>query len=76
MSRRKKENANKLQFVQDFIPVKDIIRGIIVTADNRYIMILEIEPLNFMLRSEEEQFNIISTFACWLKISPMKLQLK
>ena len=76
MSRRKKDNANKLQFVQDFIPVKDIIRGIIVTEDNRYIKILEIEPLNFMLRSEEEQFNIISTFACWLKISPMKLQFK
>ena len=76
MSRRKKENANKIQFVQDFIPVKDIIRGIIVTDDNRYIKILEIEPLNFMLRSEEEQFNIIATFASWLKISPMKLQFK
>lgn len=29
-----------------------------------------------MLRSEEEQFGIISSFASWLKISPMSLQFK
>ncbi len=29
-----------------------------------------------MLRSEEEQFGIISSFASWLKISPVKLQFK
>ncbi|MCA5962177.1 hypothetical protein LC724_19835 [Blautia sp. RD014234] len=29
-----------------------------------------------MLRSGEEQFNIISSFASWLKISPMRLQFK
>ena len=38
--------------------------------------ILEIEPINFMLRSSEEQYNILSSFASWLKISPMKLQFK
>ena len=46
------------------------------TVDGRYLKILEIEPINFMLRSDEEQFNIISTFASWLKISPMRLQFK
>lgn len=29
-----------------------------------------------MLRSSEEQYNILSSFASWLKISPMKLQFK
>lgn len=29
-----------------------------------------------MLRSSEEQFGIISSFASWLKISPMRLQFK
>ena len=47
-----------------------------MTTDDRYIKILEIEPINFMLRSSEEQFNIISSFASWLKISPMRLQFK
>lgn len=46
------------------------------TTDGRYIKILEIEPINFMLRSSEEQYNILSSFASWLKISPMKLQFK
>ena len=46
------------------------------TTDGRCLKILEIEPINFMLRSDEEQFNIISTFASWLKISPMRLQFK
>ena len=37
---------------------------------------LEIEPINFLLRSDEEQWGIISSFASWLKISPMRLQFK
>ena len=66
----------KSEFVQDFIPVKDIRHGIVETTDGRYIKILEIEPINFMLRSDEEQFGIISSFANWLKISPMRMQFK
>ena len=46
------------------------------TTDGRFIKILEIEPINFLLRSNEEQWGIISTFASWLKISPMRLQFK
>ena len=69
-------SKQKNEFVQDFIPVKNIRHGIIETNDGRYINILEIEPINFMLRSEEEQLGIISSFANWLKISPMRLQFK
>ena len=69
-------SKQKNEFVQDFIPVKNIRHGIIETNDGRYIKILEIEPINFMLRSEEEQLGIISSFANWLKISPMRLQFK
>ena len=68
---RKKE---LLASVQAFIPVKDIRGGVIETTDYRFIRILEIEPINFMLRSAEEQNSIISTFAGWLKISPIRLQ--
>lgn len=70
---RKKE---LLASVQAFIPVKDIRGGVIETTDYRFIRILEIEPINFMLRSAEEQNSIISTFAGWLKISPIRLQFK
>ena len=71
-----KNSGELLEFVQDYIPVKEIHHGIIETTDGRYIKILEIEPINFMLRSDEEQYNIISSFASWLKISPQRLQFK
>lgn len=81
MTKRKSKNqkrrkSEKLEFVQDYLPIKDLKNGIIETTDGRYIKILEVEPINFTLRSDEEQFNIISSFASWLKISPMRLQFK
>lgn len=71
-----KRKPEKLSFTQDFIPIKNLEHGIIETTDGRYIKILEIEPINFMLRSEEEQYEIICYFASWLKISPVHLQFK
>lgn len=71
-----KRKPEKLSFTQDFIPIKNLEHGIIETTDGRYIKILEIEPINFMLRSEEEQYEIICSFANWLKISPVHLQFK
>ena len=71
-----KRKPEKLSFTQDFIPIKNLEHGIIETTDGRYIKILEIEPINFMLRSEEEQYEIICSFASWLKISSVHLQFK
>lgn len=71
-----KRKPEKLSFTQDFIPIKNLEHGIIETTDGRYIKILEIESINFMLRSEEEQYEIICSFASWLKISPVHLQFK
>lgn len=63
-------------FVQDFIPVKDIKYGMIITTDNRYIKILEIEPINFLLRTNEDRNHIINVFFSWLKIAPVSLQFR
>lgn len=67
---------NKIEYTQDLVSVKDIKDGIILTTDGRYIKLLEIEPINFMLRSDDEQFSIISSFASWLKICPVRMQFK
>lgn len=75
-AKRPKRKSKGLESVQDYLPIREIRGGVIETTDGRYIKILEIEPINFTLRSDEEQFNIISTFASWLKISPMRLQFK
>ena len=73
---KRRKKFEKLNFVQDFIPIKSLEHGIIETTDGRFIKILEIEPINFMLRSDDEQYSIICTFASWLKISPIQLQFK
>ena len=44
--------------------------------DGRYIKILEVEPINFLLRSVREQKHIIASFASWMKISPVHIQIK
>ena len=75
-AKRSKRKSKGLEPVQDYLPIREIRGGVIETTDGRYIKMLEIEPINFTLRSDEEQFNIISTFASWLKISPMRLQFK
>ena len=46
------------------------------TKDKRYIKIIEIEPINFLLRSSREQKNIIYSFISYLKISPVRVQFK
>lgn len=76
VSQPKASSKGKERFTEDLIPVKDIRNGIVHLADDRYIKILEVEPINFLLRSVREQKNIIHSFASWLKISPVKLQIK
>ena len=73
---KQRRKEAKGETVQSFLPIRDIRNGMVETTDGRYLKILEIEPINFALRSDEEQFNIISSFASWLKISPVRLQCK
>ena len=62
--------------VQSVIPIKEIYKGMIVTSDGRYVKIVEILPINFSLRSADEQDNIIHLFSSWLRVSPIRLQFK
>ena len=62
--------------LEDYLPIEKIANGVIYTTDHRYVKILEIEPINFLLRSTREQQSIIFSFISYLKISPVKLQIK
>ena len=73
--RRQPESAF-LNPVAAFLPVDKIENGIIYTKDHRYIKVLEVEPINFLLRSAREQRSIIYSFISYLKISPVKIQFK
>jgi len=62
--------------VEDYLPIAKIENGVVYTTDGRYLKILELEPINFLLRSAREQRGIVYSFVSYLKISPVKLQFK
>lgn len=77
----KPSHAQEPQFsylnpVAGYMPVSKIANGIIYTKDHRYVKVIEVVPINFMLRSAREQRSIIYSFISYLKISPVKLQFK
>ncbi len=61
-------------FSQDWIDFDHIVWGMIKTKDGRYVKILEIEPITFLLRTPEERADIIEDFYMWLKIAPIRMQ--
>lgn len=71
-----KKGRKKQQKTVDFFPVEKVENGICYLKDRRYIKIIEIEPINFLLRSAREQRNIIYSYMSYLKISPVRIQIK
>lgn len=70
------KKKRRFQTLEDYLPIEKIANGVIYTTDHRYVKILEIEPINFLLRSAREQQGIIYSFISYLKISPVKVQIK
>lgn len=62
--------------VAGYIPIEKVANGIIYTRDRRYVKIIEVVPINFLLRSAREQRSIIYSFISYLKVSPVKMQFK
>ena len=62
--------------IQAWLPIQNIIGGVAVTRDNRFIKILEVLPVNIYLKSPSDRQNIISSFAAYLKIAPDSFQLQ
>ena len=62
--------------IQAWLPIKNIISGVVITRDNRFIKILEVLPVNIYLKSPNDRQNIISSYAAYLKIAPDSLMLQ
>lgn len=75
-NRRRTTDSPFLNPVAEYLPVEKIENGIIYTKDHRYIKVIEVMPINFLLRSAREQRSIIYSFISYLKISPVKIQFK
>ena len=82
-TRRKKDTEREpdldllpVTWVSSYLPIRQIKNGIIYTTDHRYVKLIEILPINFLLRSPSEQRNIIMSFMSYLKIAPVRIQFK
>lgn len=69
-------SITNVKTIQELIPLKQIINGMIITNDNRYLKIIEVEPTNFMLKEPSEQDYIAGLFTSWLRVAPAKMQFK
>lgn len=88
-SKKKKEKANPeknvkkikkrlttLQSTQMWSPVKDILDGIVITKDGRFVQIMEFAPVNFILLPEDEQEAIAQAFGSAIRTFPKKFHIK
>ena len=61
--------------IQAWLPIKDIVQGVVVTRDKRFVKILELLPVNFYTMSSMDKSAAIEDFAAYLKIAPANLQI-
>lgn len=61
--------------IQGWLPIKDIVQGVVVTRDKRFVKILELLPVNFYTMSSMDRSAAIEDFAAYLKIAPNNLQI-
>ena len=73
---QEEESVQPLNALADYIPIEKIEHGVIYTRDHRYVKVVEVIPVNFLLRSAREQRSIIYSFISYLKIAPVKVQFK
>ena len=56
---QEEEAVQPLNALADYIPIEKIEHGVIYTRDHRYVKVVEVVPVNFLLRSAREQRSII-----------------
>ena len=74
--KRKTDSKYYENSTQEWLSIENINNGIIELKDGRYVKVIEILPVNFYLKSEVEQENIIYYFASYLKVAPDNIQIK
>lgn len=74
--KRKTDSKYYENSTQEWLSIENINNGIIELKDGRYVKVIEILPVNFYLKSDVEQENIIYYFASYLKVAPDNIQIK
>lgn len=70
------KKLSRIKSTQSFLPIRDVKDGIIQTKDDRYVKLMEFQPINFELRSPDEQATIISQFSAAIRSMPKTVHIK
>lgn len=70
------EETKFVHFSNEWVNVKEVRGGIIITFDSRYLKILEIMPINYWQMEPERKEYIINKFTSLSLASPTKFMLK
>ena len=69
-------NIRKSNSVQEWLPFKEILKnGILKLKDDSLIKILEIKPINFILKSKLEKDAILNSYKTFLKTCNFDIQI-
>ena len=74
--KNQKKSTTYENSTQKWLPISEFRDGIVVMKDGRYVKVIEVLPVNFYLKSETEQQNIIYYYASYLKIAPDNMQIR
>lgn len=72
----KRQKHILIQSTQMSVPIRDILKSVIITKDGRYLKIMEFEPQNYLMYSNADRNNIASYFFQMLRTTPAKIQFK
>ena len=66
----------KIQSVQDWIPIEKIFEnGIVKLKNKKYIKIIQVYPINFYLKSNLEKESILNSYKIFLKTCNFDMQI-
>lgn len=75
-AKQRRKHLVTIDSTQKWSPVKDVLDGVILTKDNRFVQILEFSPINFALLPQEEQEAIADAFGAAIRTFPKQFQIK
>lgn len=73
---RRRQEHKLIQSTQLSVPIRDVLNGVVITKDGRYLKIMEFAPQNFLMLSNAERNRIIAAFQSMIRVVPAKIQLK
>lgn len=70
-------SKKEASYIEDnLIKIKKCFSGVVLTTDGRYLTAVEVLPINFTFKTGNEKESIISQFEKYLKVAPVKMQIK